>query len=408
MLGLEHPDTLWSMGNLAVSYFDAGRRDEALKLHEEVLALRRKVLGPDHPETLWSMGSLAISYLDAGRTEEAIQLQEKVHDIRLNVLGPENANTIQAASELSRSYFNDRQFEKGVTIRQEMLAVRKKTLGPNHPDTLRSMDTLANFQERAGQSQEALATREKLSSELEKILPPLAEIQKDQLDLLQLRAENAAHCGRWREVAADMKRAVEFDPSSWRCLSLATVLAQTEDFPAYQALCQQVLTGFAGPTIATDPERASKIWWLIPQEGADLSGPSRLAADALERGENDEVLGPWVRLSKGWGDYRIGNFREAAKLLEQVVAQGPNQARAAAAAVLAMAQHRLHQEDKAKTALAKADELLGDTFLQPEGTLQSIPDGEWRDWLMARIVFREAQASLDADTASPILTPRIP
>ena len=38
------------MTNLGNSYSDAGRRDEALKLREEVLPLSCKVLGPENPE----------------------------------------------------------------------------------------------------------------------------------------------------------------------------------------------------------------------------------------------------------------------------------------------------------------------------------------------------------------------
>jgi thioredoxin-like negative regulator of GroEL len=53
--GPEHPETLSAMHNLALSYAQAGRRDEALKLWEQVLAQRRKVNGPEHPETLWEM-----------------------------------------------------------------------------------------------------------------------------------------------------------------------------------------------------------------------------------------------------------------------------------------------------------------------------------------------------------------
>jgi hypothetical protein len=40
VLGPEHPSTLLAMGNLAASYQGTGRRDEALKLEEEVFTLR--------------------------------------------------------------------------------------------------------------------------------------------------------------------------------------------------------------------------------------------------------------------------------------------------------------------------------------------------------------------------------
>jgi Tetratricopeptide repeat len=43
---------------LAGSYHDAARREEALKMMEEVLVLRRKVLGNDHAQVAASLGSL--------------------------------------------------------------------------------------------------------------------------------------------------------------------------------------------------------------------------------------------------------------------------------------------------------------------------------------------------------------
>ena len=67
--GLEHPDTLKAMNNLASSYYATGRKDEALKLFEEVLPLRRKVNGPEHPDTLMAMMAAAAfaSYYMSGR-----------------------------------------------------------------------------------------------------------------------------------------------------------------------------------------------------------------------------------------------------------------------------------------------------------------------------------------------------
>src|SRR5262249_54081366 len=54
-LGPEHPDTLSSMNNLALSYDVLGRHAEALKLGQETLALRKAKLSPNHPDTLGTM-----------------------------------------------------------------------------------------------------------------------------------------------------------------------------------------------------------------------------------------------------------------------------------------------------------------------------------------------------------------
>jgi hypothetical protein len=72
ILGAEHPETLTSMNNLAVTYGDQGRTAEAAALKEEVLEKRRRILGAEHPDTLTSMTNLANTYRDQGRTAEAV------------------------------------------------------------------------------------------------------------------------------------------------------------------------------------------------------------------------------------------------------------------------------------------------------------------------------------------------
>jgi len=70
------------MENLTTAYEEAGRLDEALKLREKDLAIRLKVLGPAHPDTLFTMNELASSYFSAGRSTEAIALQKRVCELK--------------------------------------------------------------------------------------------------------------------------------------------------------------------------------------------------------------------------------------------------------------------------------------------------------------------------------------
>ena len=77
------------MSNLASSYYDAGRRDEAIKLMEEVLALRRKVLGPAHPDTSHSLQILVGLY----KTERRYADAEPLYRERLQSLTKRYAAT---------------------------------------------------------------------------------------------------------------------------------------------------------------------------------------------------------------------------------------------------------------------------------------------------------------------------
>jgi hypothetical protein len=58
VLGLEHPDTLTSINNLALTYSRQGRWQEAEELEVQVMETRKKVLGLEHPDTLKSMNNL--------------------------------------------------------------------------------------------------------------------------------------------------------------------------------------------------------------------------------------------------------------------------------------------------------------------------------------------------------------
>jgi hypothetical protein len=62
------------MENLAISYHAVKRHDEALKLRQDTLAGREALLGLNHPDTLRIMRELAVSLLQAQRDAEAVAL----------------------------------------------------------------------------------------------------------------------------------------------------------------------------------------------------------------------------------------------------------------------------------------------------------------------------------------------
>jgi hypothetical protein len=57
VLGVEHPDTLVSMNNLAHTWKTQGKYAEALALMEECVQIRSRVLGINHPKTHSSLAS---------------------------------------------------------------------------------------------------------------------------------------------------------------------------------------------------------------------------------------------------------------------------------------------------------------------------------------------------------------
>ena len=81
VLGPEHPDTLTSMVNLAATFSNQGKYEEAEELELKVLGVHKKLLGPEHPHTLDSMMNLARTYSAQEKYEEAEKLQMEIQAI---------------------------------------------------------------------------------------------------------------------------------------------------------------------------------------------------------------------------------------------------------------------------------------------------------------------------------------
>ncbi|MFO7496520.1 MAG: tetratricopeptide repeat protein [Desulfobacterales bacterium] len=74
LLDEEHPDTLFSMNNLALTLRAQGDIAGARSLQEKVLKARRRLLGEKHPDTSASAWSLLMTLAELGDTSAALAL----------------------------------------------------------------------------------------------------------------------------------------------------------------------------------------------------------------------------------------------------------------------------------------------------------------------------------------------
>jgi hypothetical protein len=81
------------VANLASTYRNQGRWNEAEKLGVQVLKTRKTVLGSEHPETLTSMANLAYTWKYQRRLPDALALIEACCRLRYKVLGPDHPDT---------------------------------------------------------------------------------------------------------------------------------------------------------------------------------------------------------------------------------------------------------------------------------------------------------------------------
>jgi serine/threonine protein kinase len=201
-LPADDPETLSSMGSLAIDYQVVGRLPEALRLHEQTLNLRKVVLGPTHLKTVSSTVYLATTLEGLGRGSEALPLYEEA--LRLNrVARPDGVETVETMVNLATAYtqrgrsmeamqlfeearkllpaakpggagfdkfwttdhlthnlaiafYEANRYTEAAALHEETLKRRRAILGPDHNETLNSLSNLAAVFVDAGRHSEAL------------------------------------------------------------------------------------------------------------------------------------------------------------------------------------------------------------------------------------------------------------
>ncbi|KAL9035768.1 MAG: hypothetical protein Q9180_004677 [Flavoplaca navasiana] len=157
VLGEEDPDTLISMGNLALTYVRQGRWNEAEELQAQAMEIRKRVLGEEDPDTLTSMANLASTYCNQGRWKEAEELEVRVMEIRKRVLGKEHLETLTSMANLASTYWDKGRWKEAEELQVQVMETRKRVLGEDHPDTLTSMNNLASTLRSQSRNEEAIS-----------------------------------------------------------------------------------------------------------------------------------------------------------------------------------------------------------------------------------------------------------
>ena len=156
ILGVEHPDTIRAMANLAITYGSLGKYIESEKLEIQVLDARIRILGVEqHPDTIDAMANLAATYRKLGKYTEAEKLQMQVLDARNRILGVEHPNTITVMANLAATYRKLGKYTDTEKLEMQVLDARNRILGVEHPNTITAMANLATTYRKLGKYTEA-------------------------------------------------------------------------------------------------------------------------------------------------------------------------------------------------------------------------------------------------------------
>ena len=188
----------------------------------------------------------------------------------------------------------------------------------------------------------------------------------------------------------------------------AVTLVESGDREGYQKYCLQTVQRYANTADPIVAERAVKNCLLLPGNEAlikALDPLAEVARKSLERvdlsNKNVDWQVCWRCLSLAVWEYRVGNSSEAIVWARRCLdCGGPIPRIASARTVLAMALYRLGEREAANSELGQARTLIEAKFKAPLDA-GNAGEGFWFDWLLGRILLREATELVGKGSTPP-------
>jgi len=137
---LGRPETDWArlsaMTVLGNGLHDAGHHEDALLVREAHISLLRRV-GAPASSMLAVQGNLANTYDQLRRYEEALRMHRDVYSSHVRLFGEEHRGTFLVAENYALALLRVRRFEEAKSLLRKMMPVARRVLGENHEQTLK-------------------------------------------------------------------------------------------------------------------------------------------------------------------------------------------------------------------------------------------------------------------------------
>ena len=134
---------IMAMNLLGGGLADAGRNEDALLVKEAELSMKRR-LGDEEDGILIAQSNVACTYSDLGRHEEALLMRRNVYSGTLRLYGEEHEDTLLETYNYADSLVNLERFEEAKALLRKMMPVARHVFGDCHEDMLRLRWTYAD------------------------------------------------------------------------------------------------------------------------------------------------------------------------------------------------------------------------------------------------------------------------
>jgi tetratricopeptide (TPR) repeat protein len=386
-----------------------GRLEESAAAFRKSLEFRSKISGRNSIQAADELNNLANDIRDLGDPAQAEALLRQSLQIKRQKLPERHPSIAMTLHNLAMTLMRLNRWDEAEKVLQERLSIMKELVGEHPelvPDIVRQIGhvygALPEVQERQGRAEEADRTRREALAYIRRTAEKLTSQSGPQTaEFLWTRGEILARLGQWTGAVTNLARACELRPGESRIwYLLAAVLVQEGDSEPYHEQRRKSLASFGSTKDATTAETIAKASLILPGAEDELRAAAVLSDAAFTLPNKGRLT--WFQCCKGLADYRQGNFIGAIEWMQKVLASSGNPqapipmasgtdispARdVQALAVLAMAQYKLNDPDRARATFSKAQELAE----TKTSKLQSGDLGnEWSEWIIAQSLLREA------------------
>ncbi len=125
-----------AMTQLGNGLSEAGRYEDAVSVYDAELAMKRR-LGASEGDMLLVQSNLAVTYEELGRSEEALRMKRDVYSGYVRLHGEENRDTCQVAENYALALIHLKRFEEAKSLLRKTIPVVRRVLGDNDGLTLR-------------------------------------------------------------------------------------------------------------------------------------------------------------------------------------------------------------------------------------------------------------------------------
>ena len=170
ILGDNHLGTAAVYNKVAYIYDMQGQYDNALKLYHKVLGIYEIHLGVEHLTTAHIYNNVAAVYGSKGDYAKALEFYYKALEIREKQLSVEHLDTATTYNNIATAYYNQDDSAQALEWYQKALDIYEKLLGVEHPDTAQIYNSMGATYDNQGHHAKALKLHHKALAIFEKLL----------------------------------------------------------------------------------------------------------------------------------------------------------------------------------------------------------------------------------------------